>query len=828
MTHIFDSLGWALLHSLWQGGLAMLAVIMFRGLTKNTSPALRYNFQILCLFGCFAAFLVTFGLYQSGQAAPNAVKQVTTTETVSQAVAVFTRAPESLQLTSQNISVSAAASAPLLGLLWCLGFAFMAARYFAAYMMTRKMRHTGLTEVSVSWQNRFRTLVLNTGVSENVRLYVSKHVSGPLTIGFIKPVVLVPAGFLMGLPRDQVEAILLHELAHIRRYDYLVNLMQTAVKTVLFFHPAIHFISGKIDIDREQACDDLAVAQSRNPQALIRGLAALRLNLPSQGLAMAADGKRASGDTPLMERLKRLVGSTEHQRRPEHLLMPMIATLLIGGIYLSTTATANAHPEPKAPAQKTYEYAKADKENYRFETKRLNGRNVTVKITEDGRRWVLADGAWTDVDKNPSVLNRLPAAMPQPPEPPQPPKYKNGSMDSKAFGKKMNQFEIDMEYFEADLERYFDENSHLSEREQDRLEREIERKADWSEREAERMEDRVEEAMERAEDQRERALERAEDQRERAEEQRERAAEQNERRQEQLLRAEQQRERAAEQRERAAEQRERSKEQNKRAEKMRTKADKQHANYNQLRETLYGNLIKDGYISSASQKVTMRYVANSWTVNGRVIPESAEGKYCELFANMGVNKSTLMKVELTPGSTHIVNESKNGKQSQHMTFGEFKHTDKTTHNHQSKHVHNDTHVHKTSAEVKTSKPAFTWPTKSRHITANYGQKGELWDSYHHGVDFKGNIGDPIFASAGGTVELAANQGKWGKRVTLQHANGYQTLYGHMNSLAVSGGQTVKAGDIIGGVGSTGQSTGPHLHFELRKNGRTVDPVPHMN
>ncbi|WP_026941704.1 peptidoglycan DD-metalloendopeptidase family protein [Hellea balneolensis] len=777
MTHIFDSLGWALLHSLWQGGLAMLAVVMFRGLTKNTSPALRYNFQIICLFGCFAAFLVTFGLYQNGGSTAASTAQITTGDAVSQAASLFTKAPESLQLTSQNISISAAASAPLLGLLWCLGFAFMAARYLAAYMMTRKLRDTGLTEVSIKWQNRFRTLVLNTGVAENVRLYVSEHVSGPLTIGFIKPVVLVPAGFLMGLPREQVEAILLHELAHIRRYDYLVNLMQTAVKTVLFFHPAIHFISKKIDIDREQACDDLAVAQSRNPQALIRGLAALRLNLSSQGLAMAADGKRTDQDTPLMERLKRLVGSTEYQRRPEHLLMPLIATLLIGGIYLSTTTSANAHPEPTDAPQKTYEHAKADKENYRFETKRLNGRDVTVKITEDGRRWVLADGTWRDVDKNPSVLNRLPMAMPQPPL------YKNGQINTKSFEAKMSQFEIDMEYFEAEMERYFEENNQLSEREQDRLERDAERLAERAERLAERNEERVEAAIERAEEQRERA--------------------------------EEQRERAAEQREHAAEQRQRRKEQNKRAEKMRAKANKQHANYNQLRETLYGYLVKDGFISSESEKVTFLNKSNDWVVNGVAIPNSKEDKYCKLFADMGIKKSTLKKIELTPGSTHVVNESKNGKQSTHMTFGEFNHENSKT------------HIHKTSAEVKASAPAFMWPTQSRHITTTYGQKGKLWDSYHHGVDFKGAVGERIYASADGTVEYAGTADKWGKRVMLKHASGYQTLYAHMNSIDVSRGQSVKAGDIIGSIGSTGQSTGPHLHFELRKDGQRLDPLPQI-
>ena len=797
MTQIFDSLGWALLHSLWQGGVAMLAVLVFRGLTKNSSPSLRYNFQILCLFGCFAAFLVTFGIYQSGGEAAAGFKNLSAAETVSQAAALFTGSGDSLHVTSQSLSLSAAASAPLLGILWCLGFAFMAMRYLAAYVITQRLRHTGLTNVPVVWQNRFRTLVLNTGVSEKVRIFISEHVSGPLTIGFIKPVVLVPAGFLMGLPRDQVEAILLHELAHIRRYDYLVNLFQTAIKTVLFFHPAIHYISKQIDIDREQACDDLAVAQSRNPQALVRGLAALRLHAPGHGFAMAA---AEGGDTPLMHRLKRLVGSVEHQRRPEHLLMPLIATLLIGGIYLSTTTAANAHPEPN-----DYEHAKADKQNYKFETKRLNGRNVTVKVTEDGRRWVLANGAWADVDKNPGVLKSLPMEMPQPPQPPEPPKYKNGNFDSRAFEAKMNQFEVEMDYFEADMERYFDENQHLSEREQERLEREVERKAEMVERQAERIEERVEREMERAEEQRERAEERAE---------------------QQLERAEEQRERAAEQKERAAEQRERAKEQAKRDAKM----NKKHAKYNGLRETLYGYLISDGLIASRSNKATLRYVDNNWTVNGEVIPSYKEDKYCVLFSKMGVRKSTLTKVEIKPGSTHIVTKSGKNKHSHKVTIGKHVHKDGKVHDpippmEPMPPVKPQSYIHKASAEAHAFTPNFIWPTNSRQITAKFGQTGKIWETSHHGIDFKGEVGEPVFASADGVVELAAMQGNWGKRVTLKHADGYQSLYGHMNSLAVTNGQSVSAGDIIGGIGSTGKSTGPHLHFEIRNNGRHVDPLP---
>lgn len=814
MTQIFDSLGWALLHSLWQGGIALLAVLIFRGVTKNGAPSLRYNFQILCLFGCFSAFLVTFGLYLSGGEVISAFKNFSSSETVSQAAALFTSSTDDLQVTSQSLSISAAASAPLLGLFWCLGFAFMAVRYLAAYIITQKLRRTGLNAAPEFWQNRFRTLVLNTGVSEKVRIFISNHVAGPLTIGFFKPVVLVPAGFLMGLPRDQVEAILLHELAHIRRYDYLVNLFQTAIKTVLFFHPAIHYISNMVDIDREQACDDLAVAQSRNPQALVRGLAALRLHSRGQGFTMAAD----NGNSLLVDRLKRLAGSVEYQRPPEHLLMPLVVFLLIGGIYLSTTSVANAHPEAKK-----YQEAKLDKHNYKFETKRLNGRNITVKITEDGRRWVLADGAWVDVDKSPVVLNRIPIALPQPPAPPVLPSYKNGIFESGAFESKMNQFEVDMEYFEADLERYFDENEDINEREQERIERNAERIAEHVERETERLQDRIEEKNERE-------VERAEEQRERAWEQQERASEQ--------------RERNAQQRERNAKQRVRYNEQAKHSETMRYKADKQHKKYNGMRESLYSYLIQDGFLSSRSEKATLRYVDNRWTVNGKSIPSRKEGKYCDLFTNMGIKKSTVTKIEIKPNSTHIVNEhgSHKPKHSHKVTIGSHVHKDgkvqtpseppvspvPPAHSKPNLQPSLKPYIQNMKIEANSNTPGFIWPTESRHITATYGQVGKIWETSHQGIDFKGEIGAPIFASADGVVELASSERNWGNRIILKHSNGYQTLYGHMNGLAVSSGQHVKAGDVIGGVGSTGKSTGTHLHFEIRRNGRTLDPARLIN
>jgi len=161
--------------------------------------------------------------------------------------------------------------------------------------------------VPANWAQRISVLALQVGIKRTVRLHVSRFVNSPLTIGFIKPIILVPAGFLSNLPPAQIEAVLLHELGHIRRYDYLLNLLQSTIKTVLFFHPVIHIICKMIDTDREKACDDLAVDQNSDPKALAMGLAALRLQLTGPRISMAAVDNNNPLLTPSQYRLQNVL-----------------------------------------------------------------------------------------------------------------------------------------------------------------------------------------------------------------------------------------------------------------------------------------------------------------------------------------------------------------------------------------------------------------------------------------------------------------------------------------------------------------------------------------
>ena len=98
---------------------------------------------------------------------------------------------------------------------------------------------------------------------------------------------------------------------------------------------------------------------------------------------------------------------------------------------------------------------------------------------------------------------------------------------------------------------------------------------------------------------------------------------------------------------------------------------------------------------------------------------------------------------------------------------------------------------------------------------------------HTGIDYNASRGDPIAASAAGTVIFVGPFGGYGNTVIIDHGGGYTTLYAHMSSFNVSNGAGVSAGDTVGFVGSTGVSTGPHLHFEIRVNGATTDPAPFL-
>ena len=167
-----------------------------------------------------------------------------------------------------------------------------------------------------------------------MRLLESTRVDVPTVIGWLTPVVLLPASALAGLTPQQIEAILAHELAHIRRHDYLVNLLQTLVETLLFYHPAVWWLSRRIRVERENCCDDLAVSLCGDPVAYAAALADLEeLRSSNRTLALAATGGS------LLQRVRRLLGAPSHAGRAPGWLAAGLAVMVLSVLSASAMNT---------------------------------------------------------------------------------------------------------------------------------------------------------------------------------------------------------------------------------------------------------------------------------------------------------------------------------------------------------------------------------------------------------------------------------------------------------------------------------------------------------
>lgn len=287
-------LGWTLLHFLWQGVViaALLAAVRACAARALNAPS-RYIAACVALAAMVVAPLVTFLALSNpgGAALPAGLAPVVP------ASAGGARASASLPLSTAWEWIS-----PRLGAAWLLGVLFCSLRLLGGWLAAARLRSAGAKPASAEWLPKLKRLMARVGVTRQVRLLVSSLVEAPAVIGWLRPVILVPVGALAGLPAAQVEALLAHELAHIRRHDYLVNLLQSVAEAVLFYHPAVWWVSRQIRAEREHCCDDVALeATGGDVLAYARALAELESCRPAHLQAVAATGGS------LRDRIRRLV-----------------------------------------------------------------------------------------------------------------------------------------------------------------------------------------------------------------------------------------------------------------------------------------------------------------------------------------------------------------------------------------------------------------------------------------------------------------------------------------------------------------------------------------
>ena len=334
LTSLLDStlvstLGWTLVHFLWQGAATGLLYALLRHWLRNKSPRTRYDLAMLTLMTLTLLPIVTFiHLYQP--------------TTSANATAAW---PSLTVVTAANADSSAALFLPWLNnlhvwlnpwlswavLLWFLGVLIMTLRIGHGWQRAHQLRRTADFPPLPQWDNIVRELSLRLGIRQAVRLAVSTRILVPSVIGWLKPVILLPPSVMSGLTPLQIELILAHELAHVRRFDYLWNLLQIVVETLLFYHPVVRWVSNQARVEREQCCDDLVVALHGDALDYARALTELEgLRHPRSALMLGANGGQ------VLDRIHRLLGQSATSMPAAWGPVLLAACLLLAGGVLSS------------------------------------------------------------------------------------------------------------------------------------------------------------------------------------------------------------------------------------------------------------------------------------------------------------------------------------------------------------------------------------------------------------------------------------------------------------------------------------------------------------
>jgi beta-lactamase regulating signal transducer with metallopeptidase domain len=354
-----EALGWTLVHFLWQGAIVALSLALVRGAFKRRTANLRYLVSCAAMLLMLALPVITFITLSSTVrgaqvvigAPPAPPKQTAKTDSLkselgddSPVVGELNQSPKPAS-PGRQLRELFSGVAPWLTWLWLAGVILLSLRMLGGWVYARRLKSYRTGPLPDEWRLRFAELCHEIRVLRPVRLLESAMVQVPTVIGWLRPVVLIPAGALVGLAPRQLEAVIAHELAHIRRYDYLVNLLQTAVEILLFYHPAVWFVSREIRQEREHCCDDVAVEVCGDALIYARALTEIEaLRDTGPRLAMAADGGS------LLSRIQRIVGSSP--RRSEQ-----TASWVAGAIVFAIVFVSAAWAQLGASNTRTNEFA---------------------------------------------------------------------------------------------------------------------------------------------------------------------------------------------------------------------------------------------------------------------------------------------------------------------------------------------------------------------------------------------------------------------------------------------------------------------------------------
>ena len=336
MDHPFGHrLGWALCHSIWEGALGAAVFAVVRFWLRRRSANVRYLAATTMLVALAGAPIITLlrlpatpvEPWRTGNSADRVLRNESSlwrSSPTDPAPAVTTWTPQYLRRGTELLDQSLGWIVPL----WAIGVIAFLCRWLYGSQWIRHVRTIDIEPLDPEWLARLHDLCARLNITRPVRLLKSALIEVPMVVGWLRPVILLPVSALAGLTPEQLESILAHELAHVRRYDHLVNTFQNLMETLMFYHPAVWWVSRCIREEREHCCDDLVVRVCGDRLTYVRALVTLEETRVFPRLAFAASGGS------LLRRVRRLLGVSLQDRPPSAVEFGGITLVAIGCVLI--------------------------------------------------------------------------------------------------------------------------------------------------------------------------------------------------------------------------------------------------------------------------------------------------------------------------------------------------------------------------------------------------------------------------------------------------------------------------------------------------------------
>lgn len=334
------TLGWALLHSLWEGALVVLAAALALRSLRGASPRLRYAVAVLALL--LMAGLPLRRLVSLNRSAAPVLQVRSSPGLTAPPLARALPSPDPALRT--RMAASLEQLLPWVVLAWAAGALLSLLRLAGGWVWLQRLRWQKSELAPDALQRQLLDLCRRAGLKRAVTLLMCEGLAGPSVVGILRPAILVPAGWFLNLSPDHLEALLAHELAHVLRHDYAVNLLQSLLEVVLFYHPGVWWLSRRIRAERELACDTFAVRLLGDSLPLAEALT----HLERRGLGRAPlEPAPAAHGGSLMERISHLLlPPRRNSSAPAFGAMAIMALLLVSGLRL---AAQTQDPTPLIP-----------------------------------------------------------------------------------------------------------------------------------------------------------------------------------------------------------------------------------------------------------------------------------------------------------------------------------------------------------------------------------------------------------------------------------------------------------------------------------------------